>query len=89
MKSKAIDTYSLIDLQMVQQLANFLIAINVKTAEELYEEVDHIADEEFCGSCESHNDYCECNKHNDYDDDGDRAYDAWKDAQLEKENETT
>lgn len=85
MKSKAIDTYDLKDLQVVQTLANFLITIDVKSAEELYSEVDEIADKEFCGECEAHNDDCECHQHHWYDDSDDR-YDAWKDRQLEDEH---
>lgn len=62
MKSKKIDIDSLEDLQLIQKLANFLIVLDIKSAEDLYQEVDDIADENFCGECESHNDYCECNQ---------------------------
>lgn len=62
MKPKKIDTESLQDLQIVQALANFLIILDIKSAEDLYAEIDEIADEDFCGDCESHKDYCECNQ---------------------------
>ncbi len=85
MKSRKIDTYDLKDLQAVQVLSNFLIEIGVKSAEDLYQEVDEIADKEFCGECEQHKDNCECTRDYDYDDSDDR-YDAWKDQQLEDEH---
>lgn len=87
MKSKKIDTYDLKDLQIVQTLSNLLICFGIKSAEDLYEEIDEIADKEFCGECELHNDDCDCRGQHDCDwDDGDRAYDAWKDEQLENEH---
>lgn len=83
---KKIDTYSLDDLQMVQALSNLLIGFGVKSAEDLYYLVDEIADKEFCGECERHKDDCMCRDGWAADDDGDRAYDEWKDAQLENKH---
>ena len=62
MKSKKIDLESLKDIEVIQALTNFLIILNIQSAEELYEDVDYIADQEFCGECETHKNYCECEK---------------------------
>lgn len=59
----------------------FLETLNIKSATEAADEFSGIIDEEFCDRCKSAKDYCECGHY-----DGDRAYDAWKDAQLENED---
>lgn len=62
MKSKKIDTHDLKDLQAVSRLANFLMNLNIKSAEDLYQEMEDAISVEFCDYCETHKDYCECHQ---------------------------
>lgn len=64
MNQKSIDTKVLDDLNYTYKLAIMLIKLGFKTAETLYLDVDFIFDKDFCGECELHKDYCECNQVN-------------------------
>lgn len=92
MKSSKIDKLRYEDYDGTKKVLNiflFLETLKIKSATEAADEFQGILDEEFCDGCKSAKDYCECGHHEgpDYDyDDGDRAYDAWKDAQLENED---
>lgn len=93
MKSKKIDKLRYEDYDgtaKVLGLFLFLETLNIKSATEAADEFQGIIEDEFCRECKSHVGDCDCNScecchERDYDD-GDRAYDAWKDAQLENED---
>jgi len=91
MKSKKIDKLRYEDYDGIQVCLNifqFLELLNIKCASDPAEEFECVM-EEFCEECRVIKDDCDCRGQHDYDhdrdyDDGDRAYDAWKDSQLEE-----
>lgn len=88
MKSKKIDNLRYQDYDITHLILETLVvleSIGIKSATEAADECQSIIDDEFCGECKSDHSHCECVRERDYDD-GDRAYDAWKDAQLENED---
>jgi hypothetical protein len=60
--------------------------LNIDSADDLENAVDHMLSTDFCRDCETMKEDCCCRSeaYRDYDD-GDRAYDAWKDSQLDDE----
>lgn len=89
MKSKKIDKLRYEDYEGAEvclNLCQFLETLSIKSAsdsaQEFYEGLN-----EFCPECHIIKDVCGCNERYSYryydNDDGDRAYDAWKDAQME------
>ena len=92
MTSKKIDNLRYEDYEgteIIIGLCSFLETLNIKSASDVVDEANEILEDEFCGQCKVTNDDCDCPKYDDHEcdyDDGDRAYDAWKDAQLENED---
>lgn len=87
MKWKTIDEQDWVEVNLTLNLFVFLETINIKSATKMADASQEILDECFCSSCESAKEYCECHQDHEYDyDDGDRAYDSWKDSQLENED---
>ena len=94
MKSKKIDKLRYEDYDGTEKclkLFLFLENLNIKSATEAADEFSSTLDDEFCSECKSTKSDCDCGNCRNYDadydyDDGDRAYDAWKDAQLENED---
>ena len=86
MKSKKIDKLRYADYEGTKvclDIFQFLESLGIKSAtdpaQESYEGID-----EFCPECHIIHDDCDCRGQHDFDHDAaDRAYDAWKDAQLE------
>lgn len=90
MKSKILNNSDFGQMKSTISLLIFLETIGIKSASEQADTASSMYDEYFCEECETDKDSCECriNRYDyDYDYDcGDRAYDAWKDAQLENED---
>lgn len=91
MKSKKIDKLRYEDYNGVEVLNGFFVVLEklgIKSASAEADETQYLLDEEFCGDCKITKDDCDCRGQHDCDweNDGDRAYDAWKDAQLEDEH---
>ncbi len=94
MKSNKIDKLRFEDYDGTQKCLNlflFLETLKIKSAVEAADEFSSTLEDEFCSECKSTKSDCDCGNCRDFDrdcdyDDGDRAYDAWKDAQLENED---
>lgn len=61
----------------------FLETLGIKSATKPADKAQGEFDD-FCADCKLYYGTCECNNYDSNQDDGDRAYDAWKDAQLGK-----
>ena len=92
MTSKKIDNLRYEDYkgtEVILGLLVFLENLKIKSATDAADEINGILEDEFCSECKVIHEDCDCPKYDyhecDYDD-GDRAYDAWKDAQLENED---
>lgn len=92
MKSKKIDKLRYKDYSGIEaclSIFQFLEMLNIKCSSDAIEEFECVM-EEFCSECHIMKEDCDCRGQHDFDhdgrnyDDGDRAYDAWKDAQMEK-----
>ena len=87
MKSKKIDKLRYEDYDGIESCLNFFLFLelfNIKSASDPAEEFECVM-EEFCPECKVIKDDCDCRGQHDYDHgDSDRAYDEWKDRQIEE-----
>ena len=60
MKSKKIDLTDSDCVHIIQSLGGLLYKLNIQSADPLLDKCEEILTEDFCDSCESHKDECDC-----------------------------
>jgi hypothetical protein len=85
MKWRKISCLQYDDLQVVKDHLEFLEVLGIDAATSSADDVNSEMEEHFCSECHEIKDDCHCYEDR-YSCDMDRAYDAWKDAQLENED---